>query len=41
MFEEGSEQADLDTTVMTLDCYLSQPEDTIFNDIKYCEYYKQ
>ena len=28
-------------TVSMLDCYLSRPEDTIFDDIKYCEYYEQ
>ena len=41
IFEEGSEQAAMQTTVSMLDHYLSRPEDTIFDDIKYCEYYEQ
>ena len=36
--EEGSKQVALQTTVSMLDCYLSKPNDTIFDDIKYCEY---
>ena len=41
IFEEGSEQAVMQTTVSMLDHYVSRPEDTIFDDIKYCEYYEQ
>ena len=31
----------MQTTVSILDRYLSRPEDTIFENIKYCEYYEQ
>ena len=41
IFEEGSEQTALQSTVLMLDRYLSRPEDNTFNDIKYCEYYEQ
>ena len=43
IFEEGSEQAALQTTVLMLDRYPSpsQSTDTIFDDIKSCEYYEQ
>ena len=41
IFEEGSEQVALETTVSMLDHYLSRPKNPIFDDIKYCEYYEQ
>ena len=41
IFEEGSEESALETTVSMLDRYLSRPEDTTFDNIKYCEYYEQ
>ena len=41
VFEEGSEQTALQSTVSMLDRYLSRPEDITFHHIKYCEYYEQ
>ena len=41
VFEEGSAEAALSSTVSDLDRYLHRPQDTIFDEVTYCEYFEQ
>ena len=41
VFEEGSVEAALSSTVSDLDRYLHRPQDTIFDEVTYCEYFEQ
>ncbi len=41
IFQEGNEEVAAATTVSKLQRYLCQPEDPVFDQLQYCEYYEQ